>query len=169
MASRITLAQLTKRRARFEAFLTERGAQILQPTNEWEVLRFKTSRGTSIVYRNARDGLTLTGESMTAWTAFETSGPWRASPAPKKRVSGREKTLPLVNALLRRDGSACFYCGKDTTEDDRSLEHLVPRAHGGPNHLSNLVLAHRKCNTDAGHLSVMEKIRRRLPPDHQGA
>lgn len=67
----------------------------------------------------------------------------------------------LLNALIRRDGPSCFYCGADTTEDDRSLEHLVPLAHGGPNHLSNLVLAHGRCNSDANHMSVMEKIKRR--------
>lgn len=156
-----SLAQLTSRRAKFEAFLVERGAQILQPTNEWEVLRFKTSRGTSIVYCNARGGITPTGESLKAWEAFEKSGPWRASPAPKKRIIGRDRTLPIFNALLRRDGVACFYCGEPTTEGDRSLEHLVPRAHGGPDHLSNMVLAHRCCNSKAGHLSVMEKIRMR--------
>jgi len=65
----------------------------------------------------------------------------------------------MFNALLRRDGNACFYCGEPTGEDDRSLEHLVARAHGGPDHLSNLVLAHRRCNAVAGHLSAMEKIR----------
>ncbi|MDP9652049.1 HNH endonuclease [Paraburkholderia caledonica] len=156
-----TLAQFTSRRAKFEAFLTERGAQILQPTNEWELLRFKTSRGTSVVYCNAKGGITPTGESDKAWAAFEKNGAWRGAPAPKKRQTGREKTLPLFNALLKRDGAGCFYCGGDTSEEDRSLEHLVAIAHGGPNHLSNLVLAHRKCNSQAGHLSVMEKIRAR--------
>lgn len=156
-----SLAHLTSRRAKFEAFLIERGAQILQPTNEWEVLRFKTARGTSVVYCNARGGVTPTGESTTAWAAFEKGGPWRGAPAPKKRQTGREKTLPLFNALIRRDGHGCFYCGVDTTEDDRSLEHLVPITHGGPNHLSNLVIAHRRCNSEAGHLSAMEKIRLR--------
>ncbi|KVL18675.1 MULTISPECIES: HNH endonuclease [Burkholderia] len=154
-----SLAQFTSRRAKFEAFLVERGAQILQPTNEWEVLRFKTSHGTSVVYCNARGGITPTGESLKAWDAFEKCKPWRASPAPKKRVKGRDRTLPMFNALLRRDGDACFYCGAPTSEEDRSLEHLVARAHGGPDHLSNLVLAHRECNASAGHLSVMEKIR----------
>lgn len=156
-----SLAHLTSRREKFEAFLVERGAQILQPTNEWEVLRFKTSRGTSIVYCNARGGVTPTGESTAAWQAFEKNGPWRATPAPKKRQSGRDKTLPLLHALLQRDGPACFYCIRATDEGNRTLEHLVPRAHGGPDHLSNLVLAHRECNAGAGHRSAMEKIRMR--------
>ncbi|MBU9468623.1 HNH endonuclease [Burkholderia multivorans] len=154
-----TLAQLTNRRAKFEAFLVERGAQILQPTNEWEVLRFKTARGTSIVYCNARGSVTPTGEALKAWDAFERGKPWRAAPAPKKRVKGRDRLHPIYNALVRRDGHACFYCGEPTSEGDRSIEHLVARAHGGPDHLSNMVLAHRGCNASAGHLSVMEKIK----------
>lgn len=35
---------------------------------------------------------------------------------------------------------------------------VVPIAHGGPDHISNMVLAHRKCNEEAGHLSGREKI-----------
>lgn len=156
-----SLAHFTSRRAKFEAFLTERGAQILQPTNEWEVLRFRTSRGTSVVYCNSKGGITPTGESLEAWTAFEINGPWRGVTKPHKRPRKDGHKTSLLNALLRRDGPSCFFCGAPTTADDRSLEHLVPLSHGGPNHLSNLVLAHRRCNADAGHLSVMEKIRLR--------
>lgn len=160
-----TLAKLTKCRANFEEFLTARGAQILQPTNEWEVLRFKSSKGVSIIYRNARDGLTFTGESMTAWNSFGNGGSWRAMRA-TKRAAGTKKTAPLMSAVLKRDGPDCFYCFKPTTESNRSIEHLVSTTHGGPNHLSNLVLAHRKCNSMAGHLSAMEKIRLR---EHNGS
>jgi hypothetical protein len=152
-----TLAQLTKRRVPFEEFLTARGAQIMQPTNEWEVLRFKSTKGVSIVYRNSKDGLTFTGESADAWNAFAGNHAWRGAPATKrpKSVEGH------VRALLARDGEHCFYCFKATTEENRTVEHLVARAHGGPNHLSNMVLAHRKCNSNAGHMSAMEKIRLR--------
>lgn len=151
------LAQLTKRRANFEAFLIQRGAQILQPTNEWEVLRFKSSKGVSIVYRNAKDGLTWTGESADAWNAFTDNQSWRGIKATKQP----KNVDSLLRAVLARDGEDCFYCFKPTTEHNRTLEHLVARTHGGPNHLSNLVLAHRKCNANAGHLSAMEKIRLR--------
>lgn len=150
-----TLAQLTKRRAKFEEFLTARGAQILQPTNEWEVLRFRSSVGVSIVYRNAQDGLTWTGNSAEAWSAFAKGQPWRGTPKTKslKNVDAKER------AVLARDGAECFFCWKATTDGNRTLEHLVARTHGGPNHLSNLFLAHRKCNAEAGHLSAVEKIR----------
>ncbi|PYE13394.1 HNH endonuclease [Paraburkholderia silvatlantica] len=152
-----TLAQLTKRRAKFEVFLTERGAQILQPTNEWEVLRFRSQTGVSIIYRNAQDGITFTGDSADAWNAFSKGQPWRGTPATKspKNVDGK------MRAIIKRDGENCFYCGHLTNEEDRTIEHLVSRTHGGPNHLSNMFLAHRKCNAKAGCLSAVEKIRLR--------
>ncbi|MFM0638042.1 HNH endonuclease [Paraburkholderia metrosideri] len=156
-----TLAMFTSRRAKFEAFLTERGAQILQPTNEWELLRFKTSRGTSVVYCNSKGGITPTGESDKAWGAFEKNAAWRGAPAPHKRPRKPEQKTSLFNALMKRDGKACFFCFVVTTEEDRSLEHLVPLSHGGPNHLSNFVIACIPCNTKAGHMSAMEKIRMR--------
>jgi hypothetical protein len=157
-----TLAQLNKRRENFEAFLNARGAQILQPTNEWEVLRFRSSAGTSVIYRNAQEGITFTGESAKAWDTFTGNTSWRANVKPKapKKVDG------LIRVLLDRDGNDCFYCFKPMTDLDRSVEHLVARAHGGPNHLSNMVLAHRKCNCSAGHMSAMEKIRIR---EHRGS
>ncbi|PVX84320.1 HNH endonuclease [Paraburkholderia unamae] len=152
-----TLAQFTKRRAAFEAFLVERGAQVLQPTNEWEVLRFKTARGVSVIYRNAKDGLTFTGEAADAWNGLAKGNNWRGVEAVKRPP----KVSAYVRALLKRDGDACFYCAQPMSEEDRTVEHLVARSHGGPNHLSNMVLAHRLCNANAGHLSAMEKIRLR--------
>lgn len=155
----MTLANLAKCRDRFETFLTGRGAQIMQPTNEWEVLRFRTAKCVSIVYRNAKGGVTLTGECDEAWNAFTNGKAWRGTPAAKKRIQGRERKLPFINALLKRDGQCCFFCWLPITEDDRTIEHLVALAHGGPNHLSNMVLAHEKCNQEADCRSAMDKIR----------
>jgi hypothetical protein len=152
-----TLSQLTKRREKFEGFLTARGAQILQPTNEWEVLRFKTHKGVHVIYRNSKGNITFTGDSFDAWQAFIHGLSWTGAVATKRE----KKDIPLVATLLARDGNNCFFCGLDMDPADRTIEHLVPVAHGGPNHLSNLVLAHRACNSNAGHLSVMDKIRLR--------
>ena len=146
------------RREKFEAFLVARGAQLLTPTSEWEVIRFKTTWGTSVVYRDKRGQLTFTGQSSAAHKAFETNGPWRAMEA-TQRVRGHAKIVPMVRALLKRDGSGCFFCHLEMPDEDRSLEHLVAVTHGGPNHISNFVLAHRRCNAKVGHLSVMEKVR----------
>jgi hypothetical protein len=59
--------------------------------------------------------------------------------------------------LLKRDGNICYWCAEemDTGPSARrnpqspwscTIEHLRPKAHGGCNHLPNLVLAHQICN-----------------------
>ena len=58
---------------------------------------------------------------------------------------------------MARDGDNCFFCRKPLA-GDLTVEHLVALAHGGPNHISNLVCAHAACNHEAGHLSVAEKV-----------
>ena len=144
---------------RFLAFLEARGAQVVPTTNPWEVVRFKGKQQTSVVYCNSRDGITFTGEAGTAWNAFDKNHAWTAVPEKKKRSTNTDRKRSIYNALVQRDGPQCFFCKEETSEDDRSIEHLVPLAHGGPNHLSNFVLAHRRCNANAGHLSAMQKIR----------
>lgn len=143
-------------RPKFIEWLVARGAQVLRPTNEWELVRFDCASGVAIVYGNSKGGTTFTGEALKAWEAFKSNGTWSAG-ARTRRV----KLSPVVRTLLERDGDRCFYCFGHTSDADRSVEHLVPVAHGGPNHISNLVLAHGACNQRAGHLSAMEKIRMR--------
>lgn len=61
--------------------------------------------------------------------------------------------------LARRDGPACFYCGR-TRKNPRgmSIEHLQPRSLGGSNALENLRLADTLCNKLAGRLGVAAKL-----------
>lgn len=143
----------------FKRWLVDRGAEILEPTNPYEVLRFRANSEVKIVYRRECGSLTFTRDSDRIYQLFrrgDTS--WRATnPTRRKRLT------PLVKTLRKRDGDGCFYCGRDlfgALRDDaqRTVEHLVPAAHGGPNHLSNLVLACESCNQEAGHLSVAEKV-----------
>lgn len=35
--------------------------------------------------------------------------------------------------------------------EDATLDHIIPRAHGGHTTFDNIQLAHRKCNLDKGH------------------
>lgn len=142
----------------FQAWLVARGAEVLSTTNEWEVLRFRTNEGVSIIYKKKHGTLTFTGESSKVWNAYRSNGAWRAAPATKRKL----KSSPTCVALRKRDGDACFYCHQPVEVVDESIEHLVSITHGGPDHLANMVLAHRApCNANAGHLSVMEKIRLR--------
>lgn len=151
-----TAAAVAEKLPTFKAFIVQRGAELLPPTNEWELLRFAAGPVVSIVYRTKRGATTMTGEAEKAWSAFRAQGSWRApgvKPTKRKPIADGK-----IRAIVARDGSLCFYCRDPIPDDEFSIEHLVARAHGGPNHLSNMVLAHRRCNVYVGHLSAAEKI-----------
>lgn len=134
----------------FQRQIVAAGAEVLGPTNPYEVMRFRTCKGVGVIY-SGRRGETWNAEAI---AAREHLG--KGSLAPVK-VSGRRRDTATVNALLTRDGNACFFCGK-ALDGDITVEHLVAVAHGGPNHISNLFLAHASCNHAAGHLSAPEKV-----------
>jgi hypothetical protein len=136
----------------FKARLRAAGAEILAPTNPYEIVRFRCSKGVGVVYRGKR-GETWSREALAAREHLE-AGLGSLAPV---AVKGRRRDKATVAALLERDGEACFFCG-DHLGDDITVEHLVAIAHGGPNHISNLFLAHAACNQRAGHLSAPEKV-----------
>jgi 5-methylcytosine-specific restriction endonuclease McrA len=60
---------------------------------------------------------------------------------------GQRRIHPILRgAVLERDGWSCAYCGKETAE----VDHVAPRAHGGPTVPANLVAACRPCNKAKG-------------------
>lgn len=82
-----------------------------------------------------------------------------AHPSPTKSSKSKQD----VDRLIDRDGNECFFCGNQfTDEDPATLEHLVARRHGGPDHMSNYALAHEACNRKADTLSVVEKVAMRV-------
>jgi 5-methylcytosine-specific restriction protein A len=50
-------------------------------------------------------------------------------------------------AVLIRDKGICHLCGRGGA---RTVDHLVPRAHGGGDEPANLAAAHGTCNTARG-------------------
>lgn len=48
---------------KFQEWLARKGAEMLEPTNEWEVLRFRFEDRVSIVYRNNKGRITKCGAS----------------------------------------------------------------------------------------------------------
>lgn len=151
-----TANQLSKKLPAFLEFLTARGAEVLAPTSEWEMVRFRAAGVVQVIYRNARGMLTYRGVAAQALNAFTSKGEWSAGVATKRNHSSRKRTAAVM-AMLKRDGDCCFLC-RQPLGDDITEEHLVPVTAGGPNHIANKVLAHSACNTKMGHLSVMEKI-----------
>jgi 5-methylcytosine-specific restriction endonuclease McrA len=140
----------------FRKALLASGGEILGATNPYEVLRFRTKHGVGVVYSGKR-GETWNREALAARDHIDAR---KGSLAPVE-VKGRRKDKATVQALLDRDGECCFFCD-EPLEGDVTVEHLVAIAHGGPNHISNLFLAHQSCNSEAGHLSAPEKIARAI-------
>jgi 5-methylcytosine-specific restriction endonuclease McrA len=67
--------------------------------------------------------------------------------------------VPYKNVVLtrqnifKRDGFECQYCG---TQDDLTLDHVVPKAKGGKSTWSNLITACKDCNTRKGDFTPEE-------------
>jgi len=55
----------------------------------------------------------------------------------------------VAKQIKARDGHACVYCGATEASSGAHLhlDHLTPKAHGGADVATNLVLACRSCNS----------------------
>lgn len=147
-------------RQRFAAFIRENGGEVLPVTNQWELARFRGNGITSIIYTDAKGHHTYTGQAREALEAFRSNKPFRLTRATRR--PNRKNMATVDRAIIDRDGERCFYCdGAWSDANPRTREHLVAATAGGPNHISNLFHACRRCNTEAGHLSAPEKIRLR--------
>ena len=135
----------------FTEWLRDNGALIQEPTNPYEVLRYKLHDATHVIYRNKAGRLTITEAINAQIRAFDAGvSASRARPSGKRRAA-------IIETLLIRDGDTCCICG-DFLGDDITVEHFLPKAAGGSNDKRNLGLAHGRCNTAVGSRSVIEKI-----------
>jgi len=161
-----SVQKFEKAAAVFKRWLVDRGSEIREPSNPFELLRFTTPEGVGVIYANKAGRVSAwENGAERAWLAYQgAETDWRVGKRVKNKGQSHQQT-----AIIARDGDGCWYCGKLFAEaaegqvnfngpDDATVEHLVSRTHGGPNHLSNLVMAHRKCNNEAGNLSVSEKV-----------
>lgn len=148
---------------KFEAFLNAHGVEVLTPTNEWEVMRVIINDVVQVVYKNKKGQLSWQGcdhliRAFHAWRDKSPMDAWLDKLASGGQV---KKKSPKFKAIIDRDGYECFYCAIGLTPETDSVEHLLAKAHGGSSHISNLVLACKPHNREAGHLSIAEKVRMR--------
>lgn len=144
----------------FRAWLVANGAEIIPSPRRTEVMRADSALGV-IVIDTMRGGRPRGPNHVADLVqAFADGGSLDLKP--KARVTPdfqrSPKSLARHAVLAARDGPGCWFCGCDKP---LTIEHLVAKAHGGPNHRSNLVLACSDCNAEAGNLSVAEKVRLR--------
>lgn len=151
-----------KRIRQFGEWVTARGGELLIPTNEWELARFRGDGVTSIIYTDKGGKMSYVGQARRAWLAFEKGDTdFRFVKKTSNRYSGARRSV-LVRTLLERDGPRCFYCAEEFTDAlPPTREHLVPKSAAGPDNLANQLLACEPCNLEAGHLSAVEKIKLR--------
>jgi len=158
IANRITLSetQLNK----FRDYLEQCGAGFIPCTNEFEVMRFECQAGMGVLYRNSKGLFSPTGEMATAYALFKKGKTWKAYESKRQQFSKKHK-----ERLRREHGGYCFYCGhlmdfNGTSEEGLTVtvEHLLSLAHGGTNSHANIVLAHERCNAEAGSKTLREKI-----------
>ena len=143
----------------FTAWLSSRGATILETKSSYEVIRCKLGDELQILYRQESNRLTWPDELAKAWLCYATNIDWSALDKTKRMTTQRRHTQ--VKRLAARDGWECFYCAAILTVETATVEHLVAVLYSGPNHEANFCLACEKCNLEAGHLGVVEKVKLR--------
>jgi 5-methylcytosine-specific restriction endonuclease McrA len=52
--------------------------------------------------------------------------------------------------LFARDEHRCQYCGREEPSHQLSLDHVIPRSHGGPTSWENIVCCCLRCNSRKG-------------------
>lgn len=100
------------------------------------------------------------GAKVLAWPS------WKKGPSytPPTMYRPGKSNVKLRTYLLKKRGRQCFYClrtctppvplGERHPPSSVTIEHLVPQCEGGSNHISNLVIACRECNTKFGAMIV---------------
>lgn len=143
------------------AWAVANGCEAQALTNTYELVRIRVKGGVAIVYRKECGKQTWNPLAIRLREAMVGGGGFPADLRLVERTDynpNKRQRSVIHQTLIKRDGEGCFFCFEEKP-DDMTIEHLVPRAHGGPDHLSNKFRACCPCNMKAGHLSAPEKIR----------
>lgn len=157
----------------FAEWIVAQGGQRLEPTNEWEVLRYrKADNCIGIVWKNKKGAFTYSKQFGNDYPRFLKEAGLAKTERVDRLRSDRNRALKVQ--LAERDGDTCVYCGQFMTEP--TLEHFHALSRHGTNHPDNAALSCVGCNLVVGNLPVIEKIKLRdriraavaaLPPwDH---
>lgn len=143
-----------KKKTKFIGFIEDRGAEVLESNNPYEIIRFKVHGSLNIIYKNKYGELTFSGEEAeTAFDRWRNGKGW--NPPNKKRQQLTARKLKIS----KRDGLKCFWCDEyHKSTKTLTVEHILSVKHGGTNNINNLSLACQPCNLKLGSLSITQKI-----------
>lgn len=146
---------------RLKTWAIAEGAECEILTNPYELLRLRVNGGVAIVWKKDNGQKTWNPLAMRLRVCLDAGSAFPDElrlVAKTKQDWAPGKNSVTHRTLIQRDGEGCFFCFEEKP-GQMTQEHLVPRAHGGPNHISNKFRACSPCNMRAGHLSAPEKIR----------
>jgi len=88
-----------------------------------------------------------------------------ATPFKSLPVGTMPKKRPTIKKTLwSRDGGKCFYCECKLHDENKTVDHVIPKSKNGPSKVWNLVLSCYDCNARKGdcepageHLQLVNK------------
>lgn len=101
---------------RLTDWLARQGAEVLAPTNPYELVRFRARGGVHVIYTKATGRLSIAGFAKEALAAFHANKPLSMGITKKSRNSTHARKV----ALVERDGGNCFYCDQPTRQHYRA-------------------------------------------------
>lgn len=68
----------------------------------------------------------------------------------------RSEKYSLKIAISKKTALCCFYCGSYPGTKSMQIDHFIPKALGGSDHIENLVLACKPCNASKNNRTIEE-------------
>lgn len=77
-------------------------------------------------------------------------------------IQSYDDVKKLKKEFLKDKERICYLCGEEISEDEVSVDHVVPKAHFGQDVIYNYDIAHKDCNAIKGKCSMEEVINKRF-------
>jgi hypothetical protein len=75
--------------------------------------------------------------------------------------------LLQFNVSKIRNNNFCWYCGKEMSPNELTIDHVFPRSKGGGDDMDNIIMVCKKCNSSKGNMDLFEwyfTVRKEWPP-----
>lgn len=135
-----------ERRAKDDGFRQRANGHTLT----WKYRNLEKFKATNAAWRRSDQGRQSGREASRRWirTHPEVNRSHASAYRAKKRANGVEKVD--LKAIWEASNKMCVICRKRIAFKDRSFDHIIPIARGGPHAASNIQVTHRSCNSKRG-------------------